>query len=148
VANRSVLLVGDAAGLVEPFTGEGLFFACRSAAIAAKSIVRALSSGVRDFSSYSAELLPPVRAELACSRALLRFSTIFPKRVYQLFRNNDHAWRTLCRVLRGEERFQQLAAEILGPMRVASRAIDAVSRLVEPVVMRTRTPSASLSNPL
>jgi geranylgeranyl reductase family protein len=141
VAHRSVLLVGDAAGLVEPFTGEGLFFACQSASIAARSILKALSSGVRDLSSYSSELLPAVKTELACSRALLRFSTIFPKRVYHLFRSNDQAWRTLCRVLRGEESFQQLAGEMLGPLRIAAKAVDAVSALIEPMIMRTRMPA-------
>jgi len=141
VANRSVILVGDAAGLVEPFTGEGIFFACQSAALAAKAILRALSSGVRDLGSYSAELLPAVRQEMACSRTLLRFSTIFPRRVYQLFRNNDCAWRTLCRVLRGEGSFQELAGEVLGPLRLATRAVDAVASVIEPMIMRSRMPA-------
>lgn len=139
VAHRSVLLVGDAAGLVEPFTGEGLFFACRSAAIAAKSITHALTLGVRDLTSYSSDLLAAVRGEIASSRAMLRLAVLFPERVYRLFRNSDLAWRTFCRVLRGEEAFQKLAADMLGPMRIAGKAVDAVSRLIEPAILRRKS---------
>jgi flavin-dependent dehydrogenase len=40
-----VLLVGDAAGFYDPFTGEGVFTALRSAELAAETIVRALRAG-------------------------------------------------------------------------------------------------------
>lgn len=38
VARDNVLLVGDAAGLVDPFTGEGLYYAFTSGTIAAKNV--------------------------------------------------------------------------------------------------------------
>lgn len=38
-AHRGLLLVGDAARVVEPFTGEGIFYALRSGELAAESIV-------------------------------------------------------------------------------------------------------------
>jgi geranylgeranyl reductase family protein len=40
-----VLLVGDAAGFYDPFTGEGIFTALRSAELAAETIVAALHAG-------------------------------------------------------------------------------------------------------
>ena len=40
-----VLLVGDAAGFYDPFTGEGIFTALRSAELAAATIARALRAG-------------------------------------------------------------------------------------------------------
>ena len=40
-----VLLVGDASGFYDPFTGEGVFTALRSAELAVTTIVRALGSG-------------------------------------------------------------------------------------------------------
>jgi flavin-dependent dehydrogenase len=40
-----VLLVGDAGGFYDPFTGEGVFAALRSAELAVTTIVRALASG-------------------------------------------------------------------------------------------------------
>ena len=139
VAGGSVVLVGDAAGLVEPFTGEGIYFACESAAIAARTIARALRGGVRDFTSYSADLLASVRSELISSRMLMRLSLMFPAKMYRLFRDNDRVWRAFCRVLRGECSFQDLRNEILGPMRVASAALDFLSRVMESRLLDRKT---------
>ena len=41
----NILLLGDAAGMVEPITGEGISFAMESAPLAARAIVDALASG-------------------------------------------------------------------------------------------------------
>ncbi len=43
---RNTLLVGEAAGLVNPLTGEGIDYALESGEIAAEHVVRGLSSGV------------------------------------------------------------------------------------------------------
>ena len=40
-----MLLVGDAGGFYDPFTGEGVFTALRSAELAVTTMVRALRSG-------------------------------------------------------------------------------------------------------
>jgi geranylgeranyl pyrophosphate synthase len=52
-----LLLVGDAAGLISPFTGEGISFALESGRCAAEVINAALSRGdVRDLSEYGRRL--------------------------------------------------------------------------------------------
>jgi len=45
VAGSGYLLVGDAAGFLDPFTGEGIFRALRGAALAADALVSALARG-------------------------------------------------------------------------------------------------------
>jgi len=139
LARGSVVLVGDAAGLVEPLTGEGIYFACESAAIAARAITRALKAGARDFTAYSGDLLSAVRGELLSARMLMRLSLMFPARMYALFRDNDQAWRTFCRVLRGECSFQDLRNEILGPLRMASAVVDFISRMLESRLLDRKT---------
>jgi geranylgeranyl reductase family protein len=52
---KRVILCGDAAGFINPFSGEGIYYAMSSAEIAAKLINKALSSGRTDeefFSKY------------------------------------------------------------------------------------------------
>jgi len=135
VAGRNVLLVGDAAGLVEPFTGDGLSLACHSARLAAETIREALGSGSRDVSVYDGRLKSEVDAELFWSRKVLALSTAFPSLVHRLFRHNDAVWLTFCRILRGEDSFQRLKKEILGPLEFAWKAIELVTERRERKVL-------------
>lgn len=50
---QRVLLVGDAAGLIHPVTGEGIYYAMRSGQIAANIIEKAIRSNTWDLSSYT-----------------------------------------------------------------------------------------------
>jgi flavin-dependent dehydrogenase len=127
VASKSVVLVGDAAGFVEPFTGDGISFACHSAAMAAECIAEALASGLIDLRGYAAAIRKELIEELSWSRKLLSLSAAFPGIVYRVFRENDLVWHTFCKVLRGEESFGRLRRDILGPFAFASRLIDALT---------------------
>jgi geranylgeranyl reductase family protein len=54
-ANR-VVLVGDAANLVDPFSGEGIYAAIKSGKLAAAHITRGLETGNLDFAAYTREV--------------------------------------------------------------------------------------------
>lgn len=62
VAGRGWLLVGDAAGLVDPITREGIFFALQSGAFAADALASCSSGPDRDYNNR-------VRAEIASDLA-------------------------------------------------------------------------------
>ena len=66
-----VLLAGDAAGLVDPITGEGIAWAMKSGALAATAVVEALRMGGADtaLARYS-RALRPIQTELRRARAL------------------------------------------------------------------------------
>ncbi len=51
-----VLLVGDAAALVDPFTGEGIYAAIKSGKMAAEETARAFTAGDFSFANYSTRL--------------------------------------------------------------------------------------------
>jgi geranylgeranyl reductase family protein len=127
VSAGRILLVGDAAGLVEPFTGDGISFACHSAEIAAQCIHDALRGKSPDLSAYSKRLRSEIAAELAWSRKLLALSVAFPGVVHRLFRQNETIWQIFCRILRGEDSFQRLKKEILGPLEFGSRIIEFIT---------------------
>lgn len=75
---RNVLLVGDAAGLVEPITGEGIAFAMQSGQAAAQAVAQALR---QDRPEQALAAYRPAYAEitriLARSRLLRQF--VFPR---------------------------------------------------------------------
>src|SRR6266513_2094161 len=78
-ARENVLFVGDAARVVEPFTGEGIFYALRSgevAAAAAKEMVRGkVAEAVRDYTAQHAAIY---RGRLWIN-ALARSAVVSPK---------------------------------------------------------------------
>ncbi len=131
LAAGRVILVGDAAGLVDPFTGDGISFACQSARIASECIVQALSSSDIDLTEYHARITSQVADQLLWSRKLLSLSVAFPRLIPRLFYHNDRAWETFCKTLRGEGSFQQLKRDILGPFEFAWNGIDWFTQMRE-----------------
>lgn len=73
VAAKSVMAVGDAAGYVEPFTGEGMAWALRTAKIAADSIARQLWSGSKSSEMACAEYATKYRSNLQHRKLPCRF---------------------------------------------------------------------------
>jgi geranylgeranyl reductase family protein len=144
LASERVLLVGDAAGLVEPFTGDGISFACHSARLAAECIARAFAGGNLDLSEYQRILRSQVGPELFWSRKLVTLSVAFPKLVYRLFQHKDSVWQTFCKILRGEESFQKLTKEILGPLEFAWNAVDTITQFRERKLLGESASPASI----
>jgi flavin-dependent dehydrogenase len=131
LAGNSIVLVGDAAGLVEPLTGDGISYACHSAQIAADVILDCLHHPARKLEQYEQRVREEIGADLVWSRRLLSLAVTFPKFMYSLVKNNDDVWETLCRVLRGEETFRSLTRTILGPLRFLRMPIEIVTERIE-----------------
>lgn len=56
VSTKRVVLVGDAANLVDPFSGEGIYAAIKSGGLAAKTILNGFQSGDLSFASYTDQI--------------------------------------------------------------------------------------------
>ncbi|MBV9154978.1 MAG: NAD(P)/FAD-dependent oxidoreductase, partial [Acidobacteriaceae bacterium] len=121
--NSSVMLVGDAAGLVEPFTGDGISQACHSAELAAESILDSLDNRCAQ-RTYTQKVLREIGSELIWSRKLLSLAVTFPHALYRAFKINDRVWNTFCRVLRAEESFKSVKAAALGPLELLCTPIE------------------------
>jgi geranylgeranyl reductase family protein len=65
---RTACLVGDAAGMIDPFLGEGIYNAVRSGQLAAWAIVEAGDSPIADFDAWLSE----IRGDLASYHAETR----------------------------------------------------------------------------
>lgn len=98
------LVVGDAAGLLEPFTGEGIYYAVRSAHLAAEAI--ALAS-LQDASpvAYEATVEAEIMPELSGARALQQIFDAYPWLFHSLVHYHQRSWRALAKLLRGERGF-------------------------------------------
>jgi geranylgeranyl reductase family protein len=114
LSHSNLLLVGDAAGLVEPLTGEGISNACHSAEIASDFILEVLSGAVSRLGSYDERIRREIGKEIERARQLLSLAVAFPRSLFRLLRENEFVWNAFCRVLRGEDSFLDLRRAILG----------------------------------
>ena len=112
------LLVGDAAGLLEPFTGEGIGYAVRSGQIAAESIGMFLRGETASLSCYSDRLDREITPDLLDAERYVRVFNRFPHLFYRLIRNNNNVWKAICLILRGDRSFADIDRR-LGPLRHA-----------------------------
>jgi geranylgeranyl reductase family protein len=108
VVEGRTLLVGDAAGLVDFWTGEGIFFALHSARLAAGQILKFFQGEAGALMDYQALLDRELTPELAASH---RFSRIFNYAGWLAFRclqQYDYPWEVFCRIMRGDRSFVEL----------------------------------------
>lgn len=102
------LLVGDAAGLLEPFTGEGIGYAVRSGQLAALAIEAFLQDETADLALYTRMLDKELTPELMLARRFVRVFNRFPRLFYRLIKDNDYVWNGICKILRGERTFNDI----------------------------------------
>ncbi len=108
------LLLGDAAGLVDPVTGEGIHNAVRSARIAAPVIESYLKGSSANLQEYETAVDKQIMPELKAARALARGFAWFPGLVFNAVGSSDRLWNACCRLLRGEDTYITLKRR-LGP---------------------------------
>ncbi|MGH2586633.1 MAG: geranylgeranyl reductase family protein [Dehalococcoidia bacterium] len=111
IAAEGVLLAGDAAGLTDEFTEEGISYAVHSGRIAARHILRADERGDRRLGAYQRAVDRAIMPEL---RAARRIARLFywslhrsPWLIFQCSRRVPYLWSALFRVLRGESTYDR-----------------------------------------
>jgi geranylgeranyl reductase family protein len=113
------LLVGDAAALVDPFLGEGIYYAIRSGQLAASAILGAAGNGA-DLGAYQAAVSAEIRPELAAAGRLSRLAHRLPWLWFKALKRRPGAIDLFRKVLMGEESYRSYAdrvwAEIPRPL--------------------------------
>jgi geranylgeranyl reductase family protein len=113
IAGAGVLLAGDAAGMVDEFTEEGIYYAVRSGELAARAIARALQDSNPDLRAYESAVDREIMPELQAARTIagLYYGTLHHTPAAMLFvsRSLRYLWNAFFRVQRGESSY---AAEV------------------------------------
>lgn len=99
-----VLLVGDAAGLLDPLSGEGIRHALHSGRLASEAIVTGTVPG------YSTRVHQEIGRHLLAGRRLARLFYAFPRQCFRLGARNDLVVATLLRMLGGEITYREILA--------------------------------------
>jgi len=113
-ASRS-LLVGDAAGLIDPLTGDGIYYSIKSAVLAAPVIMKTLEANRTVLAEYEKAVKTELVPELQAGRILARLAGRFAQAYVKLLVTNDKVWDFFCHTLRGQATYASLKQK-LGPL--------------------------------
>ena len=116
IASRNALLVGDAAGLVDPLSGEGIHAAFVSGRLASEAVQRYLAGDANDLAGYEAAVDRELMSEIEVSYKLQAVLYRFPRPSVAVLRHSDRFWGNFCGLIRGETTYAETEAN-LGPLR-------------------------------
>ena len=123
-ARGRALLVGDAAGLVDPLSGDGMYEAFVSARLASAAIVDVLEGRADSLDGYSITLARELGQLASASWGAKIALDRYPRATFALGRSML-AWRVMERMLLGEIRAPSQAR---GLTRVPMKGIEALAR--------------------
>jgi geranylgeranyl reductase family protein len=122
IAGHGVLLAGDAAGLVDEFTEEGIYYAIRSGEIAARFLARALAGRHTWLGAYQhavdRELMPELRAARTIARLYYGAIAHVPRAMHLISARAGYLWTAFFQVQRGESSYEEQLrrARIVAPL--------------------------------
>lgn len=107
--SKRVLLVGDAAGLADPVTGEGISFAIRSGLLAAQSLIDGHFEEEAVRHAYAQKLAETILPELQRGRQLARLLYDFPRlRSWAFSRQGQRLCEAVTDVMAGKRQYRDL----------------------------------------
>jgi hypothetical protein len=120
-------VVGDAAGLIDPLTGEGIHMAFASGRLAAEAALKVLGGAATGMETYQRAVDTGLQPELTVSRQLQEIFNFAPPPFLTLMRRNHRFWLFFCYLIRGDLTYLDFV-RMIGPMRVAVTFFSGVSQ--------------------
>jgi len=114
VSQDKALLVGDAAGLADPLTGEGIHNAIQSAQLAAAVIESSLAQGKIELHDYQQAVEEKIVPEMRIARTLSRILRRFPRLALRMLDSDDRVWKGWCYLLRGDMDYSTIKEKLGG----------------------------------
>jgi geranylgeranyl reductase family protein len=101
LARGRAAVVGDAAGLVDPVSGDGMFEAFLSARLASETVLDLLAGRVEGLEPYGERLTRQLGTHLWASWGVKAALDRFPRTTFRIARS-EMVWRTVEKLVRGE----------------------------------------------
>ena len=115
IQHGNILLVGDAAGLIDPLSGEGIYYAINSGQLAARAIVAHLADPHnRPLSHYQQRVDETIMPEIQRAKAFMRLFYLYPRPFISGLKRSDRLWQATCDLLTGDRSYSAIGQK-LGP---------------------------------
>ena len=120
LVHRRAILVGDAAGLMDPFLGEGIYYAVWSGQSAAEAVSDFLKEG-RPLTSYEASVRRSIHPELRAASRIAWIVYHFPRLVFRATARHPEWLIAYGKIFQGRRSYQDLWSRALDPWRWLKR---------------------------
>ncbi|MCK8827738.1 geranylgeranyl reductase family protein [Natroniella acetigena] len=121
--NDSCLLVGDAAGLVDPLSGEGIFYALKSGKVASQVIIDKLAEGI-SLNDYTQLINQEMVPEFKKSKLLSKVFFIAPDKIHKLTRQREWLLEALVKTVYGAKSYKELYKTFMSEIPFLSAIIN------------------------
>ncbi len=125
------LLVGDAACLVDPVLGEGIYYAILSGRMAAASIVGHLQGLTPDLTAYDVEVARDIYPEFRVAARMAWTLYTFPQMVHRMICRRPELIQLYAEILKGRETYQSFYA------KARAKAKDSFTHLLKDACLAT-----------
>jgi geranylgeranyl reductase family protein len=117
VSQGRFLLVGDAAHLMDPLQGEGIYYAIRSGMLAAEAIMKWKKEGIAPSVFYQRAVYANIGRNLKWALTFSRFVFRFTNLAYRTLKRYPELGHFYLQVLEGKEDYQGFVARVKGRMK-------------------------------
>jgi flavin-dependent dehydrogenase len=117
VSQGRILLVGDAAHLMDPLQGEGIYYAIRSGMLAAKAIMEWKKEGIAPSDFYQRAVYYDICGNLKWALTFSRFVFRFTKLAYRTLKHYPDLAEFYLQVLEGKENYQGFVTRVKTRMK-------------------------------
>ena len=130
IAAQGSAVIGDAAGLVDPLSGEGIYAALASGVAVAPAAADYLDGVTGDLGGYQATMAREMLGENRASAALLEIFQAAPDPFIWLMQHSGAFWDGACRLVRGDATYEGLTYVLGAPMHALLGPTSAIARRV------------------
>jgi geranylgeranyl reductase family protein len=117
VSAERFLLVGDAGHMIDPLTGEGIYYALRSGMLAAEAIIQSKKKGISPSDLYQTSVHTHIFENLKWALDLSRVVFRFTKLAYRTLQRYPGLGDFYLQVLEGKETYQGFMAKVKERMK-------------------------------
>ena len=142
ISKGNAILAGDAAGLVDPMSGEGIYPAFVSGRLAAEAILPYLAGRTKTLAAYDASIEDQLMGDIRWSTLLGDAYHYAPGLSYFLLRRWPFLRPALCQLILGEKTYEEFLREG-GPIRLLVSGFAALGRRQKRRRQAQRAPQAS-----
>ena len=124
LAKGRLAVLGDAAGLVDPLSGDGIYEAFLSGKLAAGATVDLLAGRTTDFAAYDRDLRRTLSSQLAAAWGAKVALDRFPRLTYAAIRS-PYVWKAVVSLIGGDV---PSPSAMRGLRRASLRVVEAIAR--------------------